>query len=215
MRSAHVQVDIPSAHSTRGFLAALQAYTRSHNKCSALHRCVTLFSFQFLGEFKALTESRMRTTTPRCATATSAAEGAAGVSSAGDSGGVVAEPETTIAAQLAGSYSDRALVLCSVVHNADLANCAKTWNLAKAWTYRLMDEFCEVLTAATHCQPVPLSLMPPPLLLPPQLPLPLTANQSHCLVASYRCCCHDSYRCHLLPPTATAMPQMLPLPPPH
>jgi len=118
---------------------------------------VTLFSFQFLGEFKALTESRMRTTTPRCATATSAAEGAAGGSSAGDSGGVVAEPETTIAAQLAGSYSDRALVLCSVVHNADLANCAKTWNLAKAWTYRLMDEFCEVLTAATHCHPLPTS----------------------------------------------------------
>ena len=95
---------------------------------------------QFLGEFKALTESRMRTTAKSDA---QVRPGAVAVVETDGDGGSTAEPDMTIAAQLAGSYSDRALVLCSVVHNADLANCAKTWNLAKAWTYRLMDEFCE------------------------------------------------------------------------
>jgi hypothetical protein len=48
----------------------------------------------------------------------------------------------SIATQLSDSYPDRALVLCAIVHNADLANCAKEWPLAKKWTYRLMEEFC-------------------------------------------------------------------------
>eukprot|EP00037_Helgoeca_nana_P031032 m.391492 g.391492 ORF g.391492 m.391492 type:complete len:669 (+) comp28316_c0_seq11:5319-7325(+) len=74
---------------------------------------------KFLGEFKTLIDARC-------------------VSEAGpDSPRMM-----SIATQLSDSYPDRALVLCAIVHNADLANCAKEWPLAKKWTYRLMEEFC-------------------------------------------------------------------------
>lgn len=41
------------------------------------------------------------------------------------------------------SYSDRTLVLCTIVHNADLGNPTKTWEICKEWTERLMEEFFE------------------------------------------------------------------------
>lgn len=75
---------------------------------------------KFLGEFKALIDARFSR-----------------------GGGSSDEPGVmSIATQLSDSFQDRALVLCSVVHNADLANSAKEWPLAQKWTYRLMDEFC-------------------------------------------------------------------------
>eukprot|EP00039_Didymoeca_costata_P012973 m.190192 g.190192 ORF g.190192 m.190192 type:complete len:648 (+) comp15638_c0_seq9:126-2069(+) len=42
---------------------------------------------------------------------------------------------------LGPSYENRVLVLCTIVHSADLGNCAKEWNTCKQWTYRLMEEF--------------------------------------------------------------------------
>jgi len=51
-------------------------------------------------------------------------------------------PESVMA-QLCNNYSDRTLVLCTIVHNADLGNPTKEWDICKEWTERLMEEFFE------------------------------------------------------------------------
>lgn len=51
-------------------------------------------------------------------------------------------PESVLA-QLRNNYSDRTLVLCTIVHNADLGNPTKEWEICKEWTERLMEEFFE------------------------------------------------------------------------
>jgi len=51
-------------------------------------------------------------------------------------------PESVMA-QLRNNYSDRTLVLCTIVHNADLGNPTKEWEICKEWTERLMEEFFE------------------------------------------------------------------------
>lgn len=48
---------------------------------------------------------------------------------------------SSVKEQLANSYEERVLVLCNIVHSADLGAAGKPWELCEKWTYRLMEEF--------------------------------------------------------------------------
>jgi hypothetical protein len=58
----------------------------------------------------------------------------------------IADPANVVKSirdQLASSADDRVLVLCNIVHSADLGAATKPWPLCLEWTNRLMMEFCE------------------------------------------------------------------------
>ena len=102
---------------------------------------------QFLGEFKDLTQK-----THSAAGASAAGTGTGGLGSGPSSdevgvGAGAGTPEAAaacaISESLASSYEKRALVLCSIIHSADLGNCAKEWSICQTWAYRLIEEFWE------------------------------------------------------------------------
>eukprot|EP00040_Diaphanoeca_grandis_P012522 m.63503 g.63503 ORF g.63503 m.63503 type:complete len:872 (-) comp23292_c0_seq1:210-2825(-) len=51
--------------------------------------------------------------------------------------------ENKVIAQLSESFSNRVLVLCAIVHNADLGNPTKKWIVCRTWAERLLEEFFE------------------------------------------------------------------------
>ena len=88
---------------------------------------------QFLGEFKDLTQKTHGS--HGSAVAGSVVSGDEGCS--GDDVPAAGSPEEAaafaISESLASSYEKRALVLCSIIHSADLGNCAKEWSICQTW----------------------------------------------------------------------------------
>eukprot|EP00048_Salpingoeca_helianthica_P001916 m.52750 g.52750 ORF g.52750 m.52750 type:complete len:854 (-) comp11793_c0_seq1:188-2749(-) len=76
---------------------------------------------KFLGEFNALLHSIHTDPAPKEASAVA----------------------SVIRARLRERYEDRVLVLCNIVHSADLGSATKPWPICQKWTQRVINEFYE------------------------------------------------------------------------